>query len=117
MSTLRNAQHQIRFTVYELEALKPVLVRLGKDLGTLTRGHIEDLLLLSYSLPSKHRADPDKSVAAIVIAASLLSTVRRHEIQRHMDDSTFIAAVSCALDVAQDEIDRQRVMLSKGRQS
>lgn len=117
MSTLRNAQHQVRFTVYELEALKPVLVRLGKGLGTLTQGHIEDLLSLSYSLPYKHRADPDKSVAAIVIAASLLSTVRRHEIQRHIGDSTFVAAISRALDVAQDEIDRQRVMLSGQRQS
>lgn len=117
MSKLRDAQHKFHFTTYELEALKPVLVRLGKERQSMTRGQIEDLLLLSYSLPAKYRAESERSVAAIAIAASLLSTVRRHEIERHLGDSTFVAAANHALDVVQDEVDRQRAMLAKGPRS
>lgn len=117
MSKLRDALHQVYFTTYELEALKPLLVRIGKERQSLTRSQVEDLLLLSYSLPAKYRSDPARSVAAIVIAAGLLSTVRRHEMARHLGDGAFLVAASDALDTAQDEIDRQRDMLRGGLRS
>lgn len=91
MTTRRLEKHLSYFSEFEMAALEPVCLRIGRRPEELTRQHIESLLCISYSLPHEFRGDQDRCLSAISLAEGTVSTFSRYEIGLHLADRHFVA--------------------------
>lgn len=112
----RLKQHKAFFTEFEMGALELICTRIGKKPEDLSRDQIADLLCHSYSLPYNARVDIDRCLAGLKLAAMMLRTFRRYEIEAHLSNPAFVTAVaSIAAKLADEMNDLANLLMQSPR--